>query len=70
MGSPFLDGIGKAVGKIADWVPNKRESLQNKIDKIKQEMVNVQNKEPFDSVKYERLANELRNAESAEKRAS
>lgn len=68
--SGLLDGIGKVLGKVTEWVPGRRESLNNTIDKIKQEMADVQNKKPFDTVKYERLCKQLRNAEQQERRAS
>ena len=63
------DGIGAALGKITQWIPSRRESLSNTIDKLKKEMVNVQNKKPFDSKRYAMLADKLQNAETLERRA-
>jgi hypothetical protein len=65
-----LPGWGEVVGKVSSWFPTRRESLINTIDKIKKEMVDVQNKVPFDSAKYQLLCDKLRNAENLEKRAS
>ena len=64
-----LPGWGQVAGKISSWFPTRRESLNNTIDKLKKEMSDVQNKKPFDSAKYERLAEQLRNAEQLERRA-
>ena len=63
------DGIGALVGKATQWIPSRRESLNNTIDKLKKEMVNVQNKKPFDSKRYAMLADKLQNAETLERRA-
>lgn len=63
-------GWGSAVGKIFDWIPKKRESLQNRIDATKKEMENVINKTPFDSVHYCKLADKLRLLEQQEQRSS
>jgi hypothetical protein len=63
------EGIGTLIGKVADWLPGKREALQNKIDKIKKEMYEIQQIRPFNSRKYELLADQLRDAEQAENRA-
>ena len=64
------EGIGTLLGKIGDWIPKKREALQGEIEKTKQEMQNVQDKKPFDSVKYGKLSDRLSKLESAERRAS
>lgn len=67
--SGIFGGVAAVLEKVCDWIPGKRESLQNKIDKIKKEMYEVQNTRPFNAVKYERLADRLREAEQAEYRA-
>jgi hypothetical protein len=64
------EGIGTFIGKISDWIPKKREALQGEIEKVKQEMQNVQDKKPFDDIKYGKLVDRLRKLESAERRAS
>ena len=65
-----MAGWGSAIGKLFDWLPGRRESLQNKIDTIKREMAHVQQTRPFNSNKYERLAEQLQLVEAAEKRAT
>lgn len=64
------DGIGAVLGKVTQWVPSRRESLNNTIDKLKKEMKDVQNKKPFDAKRYAALADKLQNAEALERRAS
>ncbi len=64
-----LPGWGQVAGKISSWFPTRRESLNNTIDKIKKEMVDVQNKRPFNATRYEQLVEQLRNAEALERRA-
>jgi len=68
--SGFLDGIGAVLGKITNWIPNRRESMQNNIDKIKKEMEDVINKKPFDALRYSNLADRLLKLERQERRAS
>jgi hypothetical protein len=63
-------GWGSAIGKVLDWLPGRRESLNNRIDKVKQEMSDVVNRKPFDNPRYIRLANELSKLEAQERRAS
>jgi hypothetical protein len=61
---------GEAIGKLSQWIPTRRESLNNTIDKLKQEMQDVQNKLPFDAIKYQKLQQQLINAETLERRSS
>lgn len=61
-------GIGDALSKIADWIPGRRESRLKAIDNTKKEMVDVQNKKPFDSARYQRLVDKLSQLEAADKR--
>lgn len=65
-----MAGWGTFFGKLADWIPGKRESIQNQIAKTKEDMADVINKVPFDSAKYQLLANKLSKLEAAEQRAS
>jgi len=65
-----MAGWGSAIGKLFDWLPGRRESMQNKIDAIKKEMYGIQQKRPFDSARYERLADQLRDLEAKEKRTN
>jgi hypothetical protein len=64
------DGIGTLIGKIANWIPQKREYYQNKIDEIKKEMLSVQKSKPFDACRYVKLADKLQELESKERRTS
>ena len=62
-----MSGWGSAVGRIFDWLPGRRESYRNKIDKIKREMDAIQSKNDFsnaDADKYIKLAGKLQNLES------
>lgn len=63
------EGIGSLLGKISNWIPNRREAMQNKIDKIKEELKNVSETKPFDAVRYDRLTNQLFELERKERRA-
>lgn len=65
----FLDGIGALLGKATQWIPSRRESLNNTIDNLKKEMLRVQKTEPFDAVKYSRLGDQLCKAIELERRA-
>lgn len=65
-----MAGWGDVFSKLTSWMPTRRESLNNTIDKIKQEMKNVQNKKPFDSIRYSRLADQLLKAEDLERRSN
>ena len=69
MANIIVDAIGAVAKKVTQWIPSRRESLNNTIDKIKEEMVNVQNKRPFNATRYERLVEQLRKAETLERRA-
>jgi hypothetical protein len=64
------EGIGSLLGKISNWIPNRREAMQNKIDKIKEELKHVSETKPFDPVRYSRLTNQLFELERKERRAS
>ena len=63
-------GWGSTIGKIFDWIPGRKESRRNKIEKIKREIYEIQNKHNFsvnDSRKLESLASKLREYESESK---
>jgi hypothetical protein len=61
--SGLLDGIGAALSKIANWLPNRQEHYRNKIEDITNEMdiLQAQGLNGNRSDKYERLAQQLRN---------
>ena len=65
----FLDGIGNIFSKVTSWMPSRRESLNNTIDKLKEEMLHVQKTEPFDAVKYGNLSDQLLKASNLERRS-
>lgn len=47
--SAFLDGIGAVVGKIANWIPGRRESYQNEIERLKNENAKLASEVPLSS---------------------
>lgn len=57
--------IGKAIGKIADWIPNKKERYRDKIDWLKRKLDDIQKEKPtVNSVhKYELFSKQLREYE-------
>ena len=60
-------GWGDAIGKIFDWLPGRKESIRNRIEKTKREMDDLQKQQPwnFDRAKrYALLASRLRKLES------
>lgn len=65
-----MAGWGDVFSKLTSWMPTRRESLNNTVDKLKREMVDVQNKIPFNAKRYLDLADKLRSAEQLERRAS
>lgn len=55
------------LGKIAEWVPSKKEKYRNDIESIKKQMSAIQSRSPYttnDSIKYNDLADRLRQIES------
>jgi hypothetical protein len=66
------EGIGTLIGKVSDFIPGRREAMQNKMDKIKKEMYELQNKKApklADTLRYGKLADELQQLEKSEGRA-
>jgi len=60
------EGIGTLIGKLTDWVPNRKEYRRNKIDEIKRKMAELHAKVPFTksaSFKYAKYATKLRKLE-------
>jgi len=43
-------GWGSAIGKIFSWVPSKRQVQQEKINKLKREINELQNRKSYDGV--------------------
>lgn len=47
--SAFLDGIGAVFSKITQWVPSKRESYQNQIERLLDENADLAKEYPLSS---------------------
>jgi len=54
---------GEIIGKVFNWIPNRREHYRNKIEEIENEMDDLQKRGLSGkyAVRYERLALKLRN---------
>lgn len=65
-----IGGFGTFLGKISQWFPTRRESLNNTVDKLKKELENVQKRKPFNARKYNALTAKLLKAEALAARAS
>lgn len=57
--SAFLDGIGAVIGKIANWVPNKKESKLNEITRLINENAKLSQEEPLTAKSADRITNNL-----------
>ena len=62
LGKAVGGAIGKVLGKAADWVPDKKEYLRNKISQTKRKLYELQSKPPSvgNSMSYESLSQQLR----------
>lgn len=41
------DGIGTLIGKVADWLPGRKESKENRIAKLQKENDELQKEKPL-----------------------
>lgn len=57
--SAFLDGIGAVIGKIANWVPNKRESYLNEIERLENDNAKLSREIPLSSTSSDRILRNL-----------
>lgn len=57
--SAFLDGLGAIAKKATEWIPSKRESNQNKIEKLIDENARLANEEPLSAQTASRISNNL-----------
>jgi len=60
------------ISKISDWIPGRREAMQNKIDALKKEVYDLQQKKRLSSVdviRYNDLLDKLSILERKEQRA-
>lgn len=51
-----LPGWGTLVGRIAQWIPSKKESTLNQIDKLKDENATLAQEVPLSTKSAERIA--------------
>jgi len=60
------EGIATLIGKLADYIPGRKESLRNQIDKTKRKMDEIQKRKPFrnrDALEYAKYSKRLRDLE-------
>lgn len=65
-----MAGWGDFFGKIADWVPGRKESIANRIENLKRKLNEIQNRKPYssrDAIEYGNIAEQLRQAEQQAK---
>jgi hypothetical protein len=53
------DGVGAVLGKVTNWIPNRRESLLNRKTELQDELSKLADKPKFDARTYSRLSDEL-----------
>lgn len=53
------DGIGTLIGKLSDWLPGKRESYQNQIERLIDENAKLAKEYPLSAKTADRIANNL-----------
>lgn len=60
-----LPGWGTVAGRIAEWFPGRKEKMVNRIEAIKKEMYEIQNKpvSARSTDKYTKLSEELADLE-------
>ncbi len=49
-------GIGSAIGKVLDWLPGRRESKENKIEKLINENARLAQEEPLSARTANRIS--------------
>lgn len=57
--SLFLDGIGAVIKKVTEWVPSKKESNQNKIERLIDENAKLSQEEPLSVRTASRISDNL-----------
>jgi hypothetical protein len=56
------EGIGTLIGKIADFIPGRKEKMRNDIESCKKRLAEIQGRSPFTTAdwrEYERVAKRL-----------
>lgn len=57
--SAFLDGIGAIVSKATQWIPSKKESYQNQIERLTDENAKLAQEEPLSAKTADRITTNL-----------
>lgn len=55
MANLFLEGIGAIFKKATEWIPSKKESHLNKIDKLTRENAELQKQVPLSATAIDRI---------------
>ena len=55
MANPFLDGIGKILGKVTEWIPGRNQNLKDQQDQLLREEDEILKQHPQTPARTARL---------------